>query len=45
MKFTDIDTNNGWIKIQGKGGKERVVRIGECAQKALWTHLTWRLEG
>jgi site-specific recombinase XerD len=45
IKLTDIDTNNGWIKVQGKGGKERVVRIGKYAQKALWTHLTWRPEG
>lgn len=26
MKVTDIDTNSGWIKVQGKGGKERSGR-------------------
>jgi site-specific recombinase XerD len=33
MKVTDIDTSNGWIKVQGKGGKERVFRIGRYGKR------------
>ena len=40
MKLVDIDSNKGWIKVRGKGDKERVARIGKSAQKALWTYLT-----
>ncbi len=42
MKIQDIDTKNGWIKILGKGNKERMVRIGSLAQKALWRYFTYR---
>lgn len=45
MTLIDIDTNKGWIKVHGKGDKERVVRIGKAAQRALWTYLAWRPEG
>jgi len=45
MKLSHVDTEKGWIRAQGKGNKERVVRIGKLAQKALWTYLTWRPEG
>jgi len=38
----DIDTERGWIKIRGKGDKERVVRIGATPQKALWRYLMHR---
>jgi len=34
VKVQDIDTERGWIKVLGKGGKERFVRIGKVAQKA-----------
>jgi len=38
----DIDTARGWVKVKGKGAKERVVRIGATAQKALWRYLVYR---
>jgi len=36
IKLDEIDSERGWIKVKGKGAKERVVRIGSTAQKALW---------
>jgi site-specific recombinase XerD len=41
MKVDDIG-ESGRIKIHGKGGKERIVRIGKVAQKALWRYLVYR---
>ncbi|MFC1919697.1 tyrosine-type recombinase/integrase [Chloroflexota bacterium] len=45
MNLIDINQESGWITIIGKGDKERIVRIGSGAQKALWIYLTWRPEG
>jgi site-specific recombinase XerD len=42
IKLEDIDTERGLIKVLGKGSKERVVRIGSTAQKALWKYLMFR---
>jgi site-specific recombinase XerD len=42
INLEDIDTERGWVKITGKGAKERVVRIGANAQKALWRYLVHR---
>ena len=42
IKLEDIDTDSGWIKVLGKGAKERVVRIGREAQKATWRYLIHR---
>lgn len=42
IKLEDIDTERGWIKVKGKGAKERVVRIGSTAQKALWRYLIYK---
>jgi site-specific recombinase XerD len=39
MTLEDINTSNGNIRVMGKGGKERVVRIGKVAQKSLWRYL------
>jgi len=44
IKLQDIDIENGWVKVMGKGNKERVVRIGKTAQKALWRYLMYRGE-
>jgi len=44
IKLQDIDVERGWIKVTGKGNKERVVRIGKTAQKALWRYLMYRGE-
>jgi site-specific recombinase XerD len=42
INLEDIDTERGWVKVTGKGAKERVVRIGASAQKALWRYLVYR---
>jgi len=44
IKLQDIDTDRGWIKVVGKGAKERVVRVGKVSQKALWRYLMYRGE-
>jgi site-specific recombinase XerD len=41
MKIDDLDTITGSIVVrQGKGKKQRIVRVGSKAQKALWRYLT-----
>jgi site-specific recombinase XerD len=42
MKLSDIDNEKGYVKVLGKGAKERVVRVGKTAQKALWRYLVYR---
>lgn len=42
IKLTDIDKEKGWIRVMGKGAKERIVRIGKTAQKTLWRYLICR---
>lgn len=42
MTLNDINTSNGNIRVTGKGNKERVVRVGKVAQKALWRYLMHR---
>jgi len=42
ISVDDIDYERGWIKVKGKGAKERVVRIGATAQKALWRYMVYR---
>lgn len=42
INLEDIDKERGWVKVTGKGAKERVVRIGASAQKALWRYLVHR---
>lgn len=42
INLGDIDTGRGWVKVTGKGAKERVVRIGATTQKALWRYLVQR---
>jgi len=42
MTVSDVENEAGYIKVLGKGAKERVVRIGKTAQKALWRYLTYR---
>ena len=42
MTLADVNTSNGNIRVMGKGRKERVVRIGKVAQKALWRYLMHR---
>ena len=41
LRLDDVDTTSGSILIRrGKGSKQRVVRIGAKAQKALWKYMT-----
>jgi site-specific recombinase XerD len=42
IKVNEIDTERGWLKVMGKGAKERVVRIGNTTQKALWRYIVFR---
>jgi len=44
MKLEDINEANGWIRILGKGAKERLAGIEETAQRALWRYLVHRPE-
>ena len=41
LKLEDVDTKTGAILVRhGKGSKQRIVRIGSKAQKALWRYVT-----
>jgi len=41
LKLEDVDMNTGAIIVRhGKGSKQRIVRIGSKAQKALWRYVT-----
>lgn len=42
MMLHSLDKQRGRIKIHGKGGRERIVRIGQAAQRALWRYLVFR---
>jgi site-specific recombinase XerD len=39
MYVADIDAESGKFKVFGKGRKERIVRLGKMARKALWRYL------
>jgi len=46
LNLDDIDTKTGTILVRyDKGSKERIVRIGNRAQKALWRYLTIYRQG
>jgi len=41
LTLDDVNMDDGSIFVRrGKGGKQRVVRIGNTAQKALWKYIT-----
>jgi len=42
LKAVDIDLNNGWVKVIGKGRKERYVPVGSKALEALRAYLPVR---
>jgi site-specific recombinase XerD len=42
MRLQDVNSENGNIRVLGKGSKERVVRIGKTAQKSVWRYLMHR---
>jgi site-specific recombinase XerD len=39
LRFHDAHVEEGYLKIMGKGSKERLVPIGALAQKMLWRYL------
>ena len=39
LRFRDAHIEEGYLKIMGKGSKERVVPIGALAQKMLWRYI------
>jgi len=40
LRIVDIDLDAGWVRVRGKGDKERRVPIGEPARDAIRLHLT-----
>jgi len=42
LKLHDLDLNNGWVRVFGKGSKERYVPVGSKAVKALEDYLLVR---
>ncbi len=42
VQLTNIDFDNGIIKVMGKGRKERFVRVGKETQKAILRYLLQR---
>ena len=40
IKLGQVNFEAGYIKVMGKGSKERIVPIGRVAQKALWQYIT-----
>ncbi|MFC2051562.1 tyrosine-type recombinase/integrase [Chloroflexota bacterium] len=42
LNMTDINMEQGIIRVIGKGNKERLVRIGLQTQKALWGYIAQR---
>jgi site-specific recombinase XerD len=39
VRFEDAHIEEGYLKVMGKGHKERVVPIGASAQKVLWRYI------
>jgi integrase/recombinase XerC/integrase/recombinase XerD len=39
LKFEDAHIEQGYLKVMGKGSRERVVPIGGLGQKVLWRYL------
>jgi site-specific recombinase XerD len=40
LNMSDVDVNSGAIVVRfGKGGKQRIVRMGRTAQKILWRYV------
>lgn len=45
LHFTDSHIEEGYMKVMGKGSKERIVPVGNLAQKVLWRYIFhFRLE-
>ena len=35
LKMADVDLEEGWVRVRGKGNKERIIPLGNKARKAL----------
>jgi len=42
LKVIDLDLGNGWVRVLGKGSKERYVPVGSKALRALETYVSVR---
>jgi len=38
LRLEDVDVDAGYLKVMGKGSKERIIPFGAAAQKALWRY-------
>jgi len=45
LKLDDIDLENGWVRVMGKGKKERYVPVGGRAAAAVTEYLSVRVAG
>ncbi len=45
LKLHDIDLENGWVRVMGKGRKERYVPVGSRATAAVEEYLCVRMAG
>ena len=39
LAVDDIDFSGGWLKVLGKGNRERMVPMGETTRRALWRYV------
>jgi integrase/recombinase XerC/integrase/recombinase XerD len=39
LRFEDAHIEEGYLKVMGKGSKERIVPVGASAQKMLWRYI------
>lgn len=39
LRFVDTHIEDGYLKVVGKGNKERIVPVGALAQKVLWRYV------
>lgn len=38
LKLEDVDFEGGWLRVNGKGAKERMVPLGQTSKRALWRY-------
>ena len=38
LRTAELELDAGWLKVLGKGGKERIVPFGTATQRALWRY-------
>jgi len=39
LTLDDVDMEGGWVKVRGKGARERVIPVGRTAKRALWRYI------